>query len=250
MEKKNTRENDRMVTVNNVDFMRKIRENVFLRLDGNELTLRKLSFKSGISYETLRTFLYGNSRDIFLSNVVGISKALGVTIDELIGCETAPGSVEEIVKMCRKMPENDLYLAHWFVRYLSITGCGNKAHRRFIRVMIPTADNDGNLKISLNYRELEVSDLEESVRNKIFFGISIECDNYMPHYAPFDIALICNNRPPRFTEDCLIRIGRFLYIAKRKTNGKTSMYYSIRDGKLRFREDEIDELIGYITAVK
>ena len=71
----------------------------------------------------------------------------------------------------------------------------------------------------------------------------------MPHYSPYDILLIANDRNPQGHEDSLLRIDGCLYIARRKIENGVAKYYSIRDGKFRKNEDDVDEVIGYIAYV-
>lgn len=152
--------------------------------------------------------------------------------------------------MCRNLPENDLYLVRWFIRYLNQINMKNEPNKRYVSVMIMENDNEGNLRLTSNYRKAEITNLEESFRCKIFFGICLNCDNYMPHYCPTDILLIANDRMPKLNENAVIRVGKYIYIAKRKVEKGIAKYYSIRDGKYRIDESGIDELIGYIAYKK
>ena len=74
------------------------------------------------------------------------------------------------------------------------------------------------------------------------------CEHYMPIYSPYDIILIANDRQPHPNENSLIRIDGYLYIANRKIENGVAKYYSIRDGKFRINESEIDEHVGYIAC--
>ena len=71
----------------------------------------------------------------------------------------------------------------------------------------------------------------------------------MPTYSPYDILLIANDRNAKINENVLIRTDGNLFIAKRKVENGIVKYYSIRDGKFRLSEDEVDEVIGYIPVV-
>ena len=70
----------------------------------------------------------------------------------------------------------------------------------------------------------------------------------MPFYSPYDTLFIANDRPPKPFEHAVIRAGSYLFIAKRKFEKGTTKYYSIRDGKYRLSESDIDELIGYVVC--
>ena len=102
--------------------------------------------------------------------------------------------------------------------------------------------------MTTTYKHIDITDINEEYRYKIFFGITMPCDNYMPTYSPYDILLIANDREPRPKENSLIRVGANLFIAKRKVENGIAKYYSIRDGKYRLDENEVDQVIGYIAA--
>ena len=71
----------------------------------------------------------------------------------------------------------------------------------------------------------------------------------MPAYSPYDILLIANDRDAKTNENVLIRTDGNLFLAKRKIENGIAKYYSIRDGKFRLDEDNVDEVIGYIAHV-
>ena len=93
-----------------------------------------------------------------------------------------------------------------------------------------------------------MSKINEEYRHKIFFGITMPCENYMPKYSPYDILLIANDRDPKENETSIIRIGANLILSKRKIENNKAKYYSIRDNKYRLDETEIDQLIGYVVT--
>ena len=48
----------------------------------------------------------------------------------------------------------------------------------------------------------------------------------------------------------IIKTDGNLFIAKRKVENGLVKYYSIRDGKFRLNENDIDEVVGYIACKK
>lgn len=245
--KSNTNSTDRVAK--NVDFMTGFRQNIFDTIRERGMTLIELADRSGISYDSLRTVLYSNSRDVYLSKAIMLAQALDLSVDELVGADTVPDETKEVMAMCHDLTEKDLYLIRWFIRYLYQKKVHISAGKQYANVMIPDIDNDGNIKISMNQEMVDISRIDASKRNKVVFGIHLGCDNYMPHYAPNSILLVCNDRQPTIRENCVIRIGCFIYIAKRALKNGIPSYYSIRDGKHRVDEPDIDELMGYIVDV-
>lgn len=235
---------------NEKDCTSAFRQNLFSYLSSPNLTLNKLSEQSNIAYNTLNSFLYGNSNSVKIDNVVKLAKTLDISIDELVGANTIPQLSRESLRMCREMPENDLYLVRWFIRYLYQLNTKTEPNKRYISVMMPKQTNNGDFEVTSDFEKIEITNLKEPLRSKIFMGFHIICDHYMPYYGPGDVILIANDRPPTFTEHAVVRVGKYLFIIKRVIENGIAKYYSIRDGKYRIDESEVDELIGYITSKK
>lgn len=232
---------------NRVDFISTFRQNLFKYIDDKEITLNDISIESGIPVNTLNTFLYGKSNDTRISNVVKLAHALEVSIDELVGAETIPELTRESLKMSRNLPENDLKLVRWFIRYLDEKNQNLDPKKRYISVMMPRMDNNGDFEITADYTKIEITDFQEPLRSKIFMGFNIICDHYMPYYGNGNIILIANDRPPKPNEHAVARVGKYLFIVRRVVENGTAKYYSVRDGKYRIDELETSELMGYIA---
>lgn len=230
------------------NFMSAFRNNMYRYIADKDITMSDISKKSDVPMSTLNNFLYGNSQDAKLSNAIKLARALELSIDELVGADTIPELTRESIRMCRDLPENDLYLVRWFIRYLHGLNAKNEPNKRYISVMEVECNESGNLKITSVYSKADITNVNDEVKGKVFFGITMPCEHYMPYYSPYDILLIANDRSPRLSENCLIRMNGLLHIAKRKTESGNVKYYSIRDGKYRVNESDIDELIGYVAG--
>lgn len=250
IENKKLAEISKNLVTNDTDFMEAFRKNVSMYLKEKELTIAELAEISGISFDTLKTFLYKNVQDAKLSNAIKLAKTLNVSLDELVGADTIHELTKESLAMCRNLPENDLYLVRWFIRYLTSMNEKTEPNKRYISVMMPKQTNNGDFEVTSDYEKVEITDLKEPLRSKVFAGFHIICDHYMPYYKPGDIILIANDRPQRFSEHSVVRAGKYLFIVNRVVENGIAKYYSIRDGKYRIDEKEVDELIGYIANVK
>lgn len=235
---------------NSVELSEHFRENLLFYVGKNNMTMVELANKSGIPINTINSFLHRISNDMKISNVARIAKTLNISIDELISSDTMHDLTKESLALCRNLPENDLYLVRWFIRYLHGLNTQNEPNKRYISVMEVECNSNGNLKITSQYRHVDITDVDCEIKGKAFFGITIPCDHYMPIYSPYDILLIANDRFPTAKENCLIRMNGLLHIAKRNVENSVPKYYSIRDGKYRVDESDIDEIIGYIAYVK
>lgn len=248
MNKEKLKKISRNLSANSDDFMSAFRKNMFMYIEEKDITIKDISEEADVPFSTLNTFLYGDSKDIKLSTAVKLAKALNVSIDELIGAETINEVSRESISICRNLPENSVYLIRWYIRYIGSLNKKNEPHRRYVSVMELDCNHNGNLKITTNYRHIDITDIGEEYRSKVFFGITMPCDNYMPTYSPYDILLIANDRNAKTNENVLIRTDGNLFLAKRKVENELVKYYSIRDGKFRLNEDDVDEVIGYIAC--
>lgn len=250
LERENLKKIAENLSADRNDFMSAFRRNMYLYIDDKDITMSDISKSSGVPMSTLNNFLYGNSQDANLSNAIKLAKALEVSIDELVGAETIPELSRESLRMCRELPDNDLILIRWFIRYLHQLNQGLEPNKRYVSVMMPKQDNNGNFEVTADYEKVEITELEEPLRSKVFMGFHIICDHYMPYYGTGDVILIANDRPPKFNEHAVVRVGKYLFIIQRIVENGVAKYYSIRDGRYRIDEDEVDELFGYIAAKK
>lgn len=234
------------------DYMNSFRRNLDLYISQREITIREIAEEADISLNTLNSILYGNVKDCKLSTTIALARALHISIDELVGCGTLESNILHCIQTARNLPASSQYLIHWFIknqeRQLSCT-----PKRHLLNVMLPTITESGNLLLTSEYKHLNIDHLPDMIRSKIFLGIKLKCEYYMPIYSPYDILLIANDRTPYLHENSIIVCSGSIFIAKRKAetiNGKEVIrYYSIRDKKPRLYEDEIEEVIGYIAGI-
>lgn len=249
IKKEKLNELSKNLSANRDDFISAFRHNLFMYIDEKDITIKDISEKANVPFSTLNSFLYGDSKDIKLSTAVKLARALDVSIDELVGADTINEVSRESIAICRNLPDNALYLVRWYIRYIDSLNKKNEPHKRYVSVMELECNANGNLKITSNYRHIDITDIGEEYRSKIFFGITMPCDHYMPTYSPYDILLIANDREPYRNENSLLRIDGQLRIAKRKIENGIAKYHSIRDGKFRINEEDVDEVVGYVAYV-
>lgn len=232
----------------NGNFMENLRKNVAKLRTENKWTLRTLAEKADMSEDTLGTFLNGKAKDCNLSTVIKLSKAFNISIDVLVDSGTVDDVTKESMSICRNLPENALYLIRWYIRYIESLNKQNEPNKRYVSVMELECTQNGNMKLTTNYTHVDITHINEEYRYKVFFGIKIPCEHYMPLYSPYDRLLIANDRYPSANEHCLVRIKNCLYLLKRKIDNGVVKYYSIRDDKFRFTENEIGEIVGYVVG--
>lgn len=236
-------------SVSNIgNFMDTLRKNIVHFKKEKKWTLRTLADKADMSEDTLGTLLNGKNKDCNMSTVIKIAKALNVCIDELIEADTVSQRFKESISICRKLPDNDVYLIQWYIRYIESLHKGDKPNKRYVSVMELDCNHHGNLKITSNYTRIDISHINEEYRYKVFFGVKIPCEHYMPIYSPYDILLVANDRLPSYNEHCLVRTNNNFYIARRKVENGTIKYISILDNRFKYTDGELCELVGYIIG--
>lgn len=245
--KKNFSKKSEEVFKNDVDFPETFRHNIWKYAEQKSMTIVDVANKSQIPINTINSFLHHVSNDMKVSNVSKIAKTLNISIDELVGADTLPELTKESIQICRDLPDNDLLLVRWFIRCLNDLNNKTEPNKRYITVMLPELDNNGDCKLISKFEKVEITDLREPLRSKIFIGFKIISDYYMPHYIPGDIILIANDRPAKPNEHTVVRAGDYIFIVKRIVESGTSKLYSIRDGKYRIDESEVDEIVGYVA---
>lgn len=240
------------LVANSDDYMNSFRKNLELYASQKNITLRDIADEADISLNTLNSILYGNVKDCKLSTTISLARALQVSIDELVGCETIHALTRESMQISRNLPANSLHLIRWFIRNQE-QRLKSQTNRHMLNVMHPTLLENGNLQPNNVYTSLDINNVSVDIRSKIFVGIKLKCDYYMPTYSPYDVLLIANDRDPHINENSVFISSNCLYIGRRQieTTGtqKVTRYESIRNQKSHLYEDEIDEVIGYIAGI-
>ena len=246
MEREKLKKLSLKLTSNRENYMDSFRKNIDMYIEEKDITLREISEKADISFSTLNNLLYSDSKDCKLSTAVALARAFGVSIDELIGAETIEPLTREAIAISRNLPENARYLIRWFIKHQESLVAEHPG-KRIVSVMKPICNMDGNLEQVNDFVALDISSLGNNVKPKIFIGFQLPCEHYMPHYSPYDILLVANDRHPNLIENSIFTIGGNIFIGKRKIENGIANYYSIRDGKKMWTESEIDEIIGYVA---
>lgn len=235
------------------DYMKSLKKNLQMYVDQKEISLSSIAEAADISQDTLKTLLYGRSTDCKLSTVIALSRALNVSVDELVGAGTISEETKKSIQISRNLPERLLYFIRWAIRYHQRQLESKKITSKAINVMTLDCSNNGNLLMSNNFDLLDFKDLEDFVSYKVFMGLKIPCDNYMPVLSKGDVLLLANDRNPLQNEMVVVVTNEYAKIVRRKEeviNGqKQAVYYSIRNNSFLANEDSIDEVIGYVVKI-
>lgn len=241
------------LVANPEDYMESFRKNLFMYVDRKDITLSELAEKADISVSTLRSFMYGDSTDCYVSMVVKLAKALGVSCDELLGSGTISPQTCESLQLMRQLPDSFTSFVRWAIHYHYGLLNENKVSIQSVEIMYAEYADNGNLKATNNFYVMDISDLSDDIRPKVFLGIRIPGDSYEPLYYEGDILLVANDRNARNGETVVVTTGDNLWFLKRKeeweNNKKVVNYYSLRNNKKLLSEDSSMFILGYLVKV-
>ena len=229
-----------------------LKNNIMLYTGQPDITLSEFSDFTGISTATLNNILYGKGKkDIQLSTVVSIAKALGVSVDDLIGSNSINPITQESIDICKTLPEHSLYMVRYFIRHQQKIYSKIKPGQKYISVFTPNYI-DSHLMTTNVMETLCLDKLPESVRNKSYCGMRMPCNAYMPYFMQGEIILISADRKAYDGELCIVTVSGRIYLVQKShriRNGrKSTNYVSVINNNLIFEENEIDDKIGYIVG--
>lgn len=233
------------------DYMSAFRKNVDIYLDEMDITLKKLSEDADLSYSTLNTFLYGNSKDCNLSTAVKLAKAIGISIDELIGAQTIDPKSQESLALCRAMPDYVVYMIRSFIRHQYKIHSKLDKNSINIPVFLPECRH-GYMPTTNVTTTVCIDHLTDDLKSKTCLGIQIPCEHYEPFYMPNEIVLLSADRSGLNNERCVVSYkGNYFFAIKKifiEDGIKKVKYISLIDGKTQIIPDDIDDKIGYIVG--
>lgn len=237
------------------NYMVSFRKNLLTYIEEKEIRLSDIAEASGLSIETLKTLVYGSAGDCKLSTAVALARALQISVDELVGSGTISQPMRESIYTVRNMPENFVHFFRWCIKYHE--KCLNDIHpkKRAINIMYAECMHDGNLMMTNNFEIEDISDMPDSKRYKIFMGIRVPCEHYMPFFREGDIMYIARDRRPLQSENVVVVNDGFIRLVKwreeKDKNGEKKVaYYSLNKNAFLAYKEEVDDVIGYIVDIK
>lgn len=252
LDKKSLRKLSKDLVANPDDYMTSFRKNLYMYIERKDISLADIADEADISVSTLRSLVYGDAKDCHVSTVVSLAKALNVSCDELLGSGTISPQTTESLQLVRQLPESFTHFVRWAIHYHYKKLTSGDVSERAIEVMAPICCDNGNLKMTNDFDLVDISGVKEEVFPKVFMGVKIPCNHYVPDYYPGDILLIANDRSSKRSEHVLVTIGEYMWIVDRREefeNGKkVNKFYSLRDGRKR-AQNEVGIVLGYVADV-
>lgn len=233
------------------NYLSAFHKNMNLYVSQPDFTIREISERSGLSFSTINTVLYGNNRDYKLSTIIGLSKAMNVSIDELVGCSTLDEEERYLIQAYRSSSRQEQLLIHWFVQMQKqLQDCDAPTRQPSVLIMQMRQDETGGLLITNQYQPYQLPDSENKKHQHIFMGVQLPCCDYMPDYSPYDYIMLANDRPPKINEDCIILSAGKCYIVKRIPSDKSDTLRCIdKQGKIYYYPAP-EDIMGYIVCTQ
>lgn len=245
--KKEKKLHEKLVS-NPQNYIESFRQNIDTMMDVRGFTLKELSERADMPFETLKGFIYGDTKDCKLSTAVKLARAFGISASELVGCGTIDEDLMECIQIYRSLPHKYREMVKWHLKDLQFDH-EKHMNKKTVRVMLPVCSSNGNLKKTNDYITYDASIIGDELYHRVFMGIQIPCNHYLPHYMRESILLLANDRSAFKSENTVISINGNLVITKRIIENGAVKYYGIRDGIFHADDDESVEVIGYIAKV-
>lgn len=238
-----------LTTCRDGNYIENLRRNLDMFIQEKDITYSNLAEAADISVSTLNSLMNNNGKDCNLTTVIKLSKALGITIDELVGAGTMSDGTKECVSKCRVMPQHFVNLARSYIRhiYKLFTKTTSKEPRL---VMLPECRN-GHLQTTNVTTEIDVSHLSQNVIGKIAHCLLIPCDHYEPYFLKDEILLLAVDRDGQDGEICVISHNGEYYIVRKKMyikDGQKKWKYMSLFTEKEFLKEEIDDKLGYVIG--
>lgn len=239
------------LVTNSQNWMEAFRQNIGILRTHYGWTVRFLAEKADVSESTINKIVQGKTNDCDASIVVRLSKAFGVSADELMGSETIHEETRKVIAMSRALKEHNRKVIRMYAKHQYLLHSNNEPDKKYISVLKPICKN-GHMKTTLVDEKICIEHLIRPIKEKVGLGITIPCDHYEPHFLKDEIILLGFDREGENNEMCVISSMGNIYICIKKiqfVDGKKEVnYISITNKKKIFSYGEIDDRFGYIVG--
>lgn len=208
---------------------------------------RELSNSSEVPLETIRNLYYGKVTDPKVSTVTAISKALGCSVNHLMGEEIYTPKEVNLILNYRKCGSHGKALMYLVGRYEAMTA----RHDCDDAYVVPCFVPEGAMVDGFEYKCSEVIDVETDCEDA-YAAIKVTSNNFMPSFCKGDIILL----EDRFPEDgeravfVIDGIGYFRRFVEK--NGRNVLRSISRHGEdiVIKMTDEVNCVGTYIGVIK
>lgn len=176
------------------------RHNLKTKLKQQKLSLNSLAELSDLSEDTLRSVIYGDSRDIKLSTLIKIADVLKSSIDELINRKYYSHEEYKLFSEIHTLSKYSLDVINIMVKlekHCLLTRSQSGKH--IVPLLIPLGNVKDNMYYNGSmYNTLDISEYPRDLRNSINFALKITTNNFSPIYSVNDILLVTTKHRPEY----------------------------------------------------
>lgn len=178
------------------------RKNLKKHLKEQKLTLNALSIKADLSEDTLRSLIYGKSKDAKLSTLIKIADVLNCSVDHLVGHASYSVQEELIIRQLRTLSPRSLQTIQTLIDLEEKTTLtpSNKG-KDIISILLPASNiKDGHFYDTSTYETLDITEYPDSLKSVTDFGIKILSSDLEPLYHINDILLLSRQHMPEYND--------------------------------------------------
>ena len=191
----------------------------------------------------------GKGKDCNWSTVIKLSKALGISVDELVGANTLDEDTRRAIAKLRIMPPHFQNLAKSYVRH--IYKLFEKTIAPEPRLILQPEFKNGHLQFTNVTEIVDIGHLDKNIIQSVAQGIKIPCDHYEPYFLQDETVLLGIDRSGMNNELCVISHGGQYFIVKKKMyfdNGIKKWKYMSLFTEKEFLNEEVEDKLGYVVG--
>lgn len=205
--------------------------NIDQYLSERNWTIRVLSEKSDIPYESLKKLVNGKISNPSICSLVKLSNAFECSIDSLISepndgwknvleddQRSATTSYTDIfdLHVLPHLPKRSIQLLNAIAQFeLQLTRRSLSEKQHYISVIVPTSHvKDGMLFDSCYLETINIASYGEEYKNLAICGLKITNKSFHPAYLQDDILLIARDRHPSYGETGVFLFDNKAYLRK------------------------------------
>lgn len=173
-------------------------------------TLKTLSDRSGVPYETLKKLANAKIDNPSLQSVIKVAQAFDCTLDSLFVAES------DLAHKLLSLPARSREFVEAIADLeLAMTTRERKPEACMVPVIIPTGNmSDGMIYDSLCTEYLDASPYLTRFGTHLMCALKITDNSFFPTYMDGDLLLIARDRLPRYGSICIFLHDNQLFIRK------------------------------------
>ena len=191
-------------------------------LHEKKITLNTLAKQAGLPEDTLRSVVYGNTKDIKLSTILKIADVLDCSLDELVNRHYYSDTERNLFKRIHNLSEPSFRMISLMVDFEEKASfCKSNEGKHLISVFTLNGNmKDGMFYDCNRFEEHDISKYPGVLIKAIDFGLKISSDHFIPAYYPNDILLLsCKNLPEYNDVVLYMDTNKRIYIRKYTEHG-------------------------------